>query len=115
MLNRALTQRFHQVLTGVVFLFLVVSAPALKAATPTVNPPYTMTVFATSTKDYTQPDSIVQWHDRIIIGYSNGVKKDGSDGKSSTIVEYSFSGKFIRSFSVPGHNDGLRVIDGDNL
>jgi hypothetical protein len=115
MCNRASTQHFHQVLAGVVFLFLGFSAPALKAATATVNPPYTMSVFATSTKDYTQPDSIVQWHDHIIIGYSNGVKKDGSDNKSSTIVEYSLSGGFIRSFSVPGHNDGLRIIDGDNL
>jgi hypothetical protein len=43
------------------------------------------------------------------------VAKDGSDGKSSTIVQYSLSGKVERTFSVPGHNDGLRVVGENDL
>jgi hypothetical protein len=43
------------------------------------------------------------------------VAKDGSDGKSSTLVEYSLDGHVRRTWSVPGHNDGLRVIDGNQL
>jgi hypothetical protein len=45
----------------------------------------------------------------IFVGYGNGVSTTGSDGKSSTIVEYTFNGQVIRTFKVRGHNDGLRV------
>src|ERR1700687_4651560 len=37
------------------------------------------------------------------------------DGKSSTIVEYSLDGKVQRTFSVPGHNDGLGIVGEDDL
>jgi hypothetical protein len=104
------------VVVGALILLCAMATPSLKAAPgPTVQPPYTLSVFATSTPAYSQPDSIVQWHDRIFVGFSNGVAKDGTDGKSSTIVEYSLSGKVIRTFSVPGHNDGLRIVGDDDL
>jgi hypothetical protein len=78
--------------------------------------PYSLSCFALSTDTpYSQPDSIVQWRDTILVGYQNHVAKDGSDGKSSTIVQYSLSGKVLRTFSVPGHNDGLRIIGEDDL
>lgn len=93
---------------------LSLSSPA-SAQGPVVQPPYVLSVFATSTSAYSQPDSLVQWRDRILVGFSNGVAKDGSDGKSSTIVEYSLSGEVKRTFSVPGHNDGLRVVGEDDL
>lgn len=57
----------------------------------------------------------MQWRDTVLVGFQNGVAKDGSDGKFSTIVEYSLSGKVLRTFSVKGHNDGLRVIGEDEL
>src|SRR5260370_30147677 len=85
--------------------------PILSAA-PTVNPPYSLSVFAISGNGYSQPDSIVQWRDSILVGFQNHVAKDGSDKKSSTIVQYSLDGNVQRVFSVPGHNDGLRVVDG---
>jgi hypothetical protein len=85
------------------------------AAAQTVTPPYTLATFATSAKGYSQPDSIAQWRDTVLVGFQNHVAKDGSDGKSSTIVEYSLSGKVLRTFSVKGHNDGLRVIGEDEL
>jgi sugar lactone lactonase YvrE len=68
-----------------------------------------------SANGYSQPDSIVQWRDSVIVGFQNHVAKDGSDGKSSTIVEFSLSGQVKRVFSVPGHNDGLRVVGEDHL
>jgi hypothetical protein len=43
------------------------------------------------------------------------VAKDGSDHKSSTIVQYSLDGKPQRTFSVPGHNDGLRIVGESEL
>lgn len=82
---------------------------------PSVQPPYSLSVFAQGTDKYSQPDSIVQWRDTILVGFQNHVAKDGSDGKSSTIVQYSLSGKVLRTFSVPGHNDGLRIIGEDDL
>lgn len=90
-------------------------APSLAGAQAVAQAPYTVQVFAYAPPNTSQPDSIVAWHDRIIVGFENGVAKDGSDGKSSTIVEFSLSGEPLLSFSVPGHNDGLRVVGGDQL
>jgi hypothetical protein len=84
------------------------------AVAQTANSPYALSVFAKSAPGYSQPDSIALGRNSVFIGFQNHVAKDGSDGKSSTIVEYSLSGAVKRMFSVQGHNDGLRVI-GDDL
>jgi hypothetical protein len=90
-------------------------ASALSAQTgPTATPPYTISVFATSQNGYSQPDSITRWRNSILIGFGNGVAKDCTDGKSSTIVQYSLSGVVERTFSVIGHNDGLRLQPNTN-
>jgi len=77
---------------------------------PLVKPPYKLSVFAKSANGYSQPDSIVQWRDSVFVGFQNHVAKDGTDGKPSTIVQYSLSGNVKRTFTVPGHNDGLRIV-----
>jgi hypothetical protein len=82
---------------------------------PVPQPPYKLSIFAKSANGYSQPDSIVQWHDSIFVAFQNHVAKDGTDGKSSTIVQYSLSGHVKRTFSVKGHNDGLRIIGEDDL
>jgi hypothetical protein len=101
------------------FLLCPLAALRLAAAPPptgpVVQPPYTLSVFATGTDTYSQPDSVVQWRNRIFVGFQNHVAKDGTDGKSSTIVEYTLDGKVKRTFSVPGHNDGLRIVGEDDL
>jgi hypothetical protein len=51
----------------------------------------------------------------VLVGYQNGVAKDGSDGKASTIVQYSLTGTVQRSFQVRGHNDGLRLVGTNSL
>jgi len=89
-------------------------APALHAQV-TATSPYTVSVFAQGPANASQPDSIVQWRDSVIVGFENHVAKDGTDGKSSTIVEFSLGGAVKRTFTVPGHNDGLRVVNGDFL
>jgi hypothetical protein len=91
-----------------------ICSPILNAA-PAPKLPYTLSVFARSTAGYSQPDSIVQWKDSIFVGFQNHVAKDGSDHKSSTIVQYSLDGKPQRAFSVPGHNDGLRIVGESDL
>jgi hypothetical protein len=55
------------------------------------------------------PDSIAVVGGHAFIGYGDGVAPDGSDGKSSTVVEYKMNGDMVRTYSVVGHNDGLRV------
>ena len=91
------------------FAALVVTVFA-KAQSIEVQPPYHLQVFAHSVPGvYTQPDSIAVLNGHIFIGYGNGVAKDGTDGKSSTIVEYRMNGSAVRKFSVLGHNDGLKV------
>lgn len=94
---------------------LVAAVPVAAQKSPVATLPYTIKVFATALRGTSQPDSIVQWGDHIIVGFENGVAKDGTDGKSSTIVQFSLSGKVERTFSVPGHNDGLRVVGDDDL
>lgn len=84
--------------------------PASLLAQVTAVTPYTVSVFATSvTGSYTKPDSIAVVGGHIFVGYGNGVAPDGSDGKSSTIVEYDRNGNVIWTYSVKGHNDGLKV------
>ncbi len=78
-------------------------------------PPYTVTVFTKSITgvDFA-PDSIAILNGNVYIGYGDGVAPDGSDGKSSTIVEYTSSGKLLTTYTVLGHNDGLRVNPNTN-
>ncbi len=83
------------------------------AAAQVAFAPYKLTTFAKGTSAYSQPDSIERWHNSVLVGYQNHVAKDGTDGKSSTIVQYSLDGSVQRTFSVVGHNDGLRVVGED--
>jgi hypothetical protein len=85
------------------------------AAAQTANSPYALSVFAKSAPGYSQPDSIALGRDSVFIGFQNHVAKDGSDGKFSTIVQYSLTGAVKRTFSVQGHNDGLRLVGEDDL
>jgi hypothetical protein len=94
---------------------LAALAPSLADAQAQAQPPYALRVFAHAPPGTSQSDSIVAWRDRIIVGFQNHVAKDGSDGKSSTIVEFSLSGEPLDSFTVAGHNDGLRVVGDDQL
>ncbi len=76
----------------------------------TASVPYTVSTFASGVPGkYFAPDSIAVLGGHIFIGYGNGGAPDGSDGKSSTIVEYKLNGDVVKIYSVKGHNDGLRV------
>lgn len=68
-----------------------------------------VSLFASATSSYTQPDSVVVNGGHVFIGYQNNAAKDGSDTIKSTIVEYSMDGKVLKTFSAPGHSDGMRM------
>ncbi|MBV8195684.1 MAG: hypothetical protein JOY80_09170 [Candidatus Dormibacteraeota bacterium] len=73
---------------------------------------YAVSVFAQSTASYWNPDSLEISGDRtwLFVGYQNTTAKDGSDGKSSTVVQYDLKdGHHVQqTWSVLGHVDGLR-------
>lgn len=75
-----------------------------------VHAPYTISTFATSIPgvDFA-PDSIAVVDGHVFVGCGDGAAPDGSDGKSSTIVEYKLNGDIVTTYTVPGHNDGVRV------
>lgn len=101
-------KRLHYARMFAVCIFLLAAAAAYGQATASV--PYTVSVFATGVAgSYTKPDSIAVLGNHVFIGYGNGVSTTGSDGKSSTIVEYAMDGDIVNTFSVVGHNDGLRI------
>jgi hypothetical protein len=76
---------------------------------PSVAQGYTLTSFATNPSGTSQPDSIAVDRRNVYVGFGDGVAKDGSDGKSSTVVRFNAAGAVVQTFSVPGHNDGLKV------
>ena len=98
--------------SGILWLFAASSAAE---AGPVAQAPYKLSVFVKGANGNSQPDSLVLWRESVLVGYGNGVAKDGSDGKSSTIVQYSLTGAFKRTFSVKGHNDGLKLIGANKL
>ena len=72
-------------------------------------PGYAVRVWAQGTKDFSNPDSIEVDGNDVWVGYQNVTAKDGTDGKTSTVVEYDRHGRVERTFAVPGHCDGLRI------
>jgi hypothetical protein len=61
------------------------------------------------------PDSIAVRGNHVFIGYGNGHAPDGSDGLSSQIVEYEMNGNPLQTYTVKGHNDGIKVDPNTNL
>ena len=65
--------------------------------------------FARGSMKFVNPDSVEVDGNTVWVGFQNVTAKDGSDGKTSTIVQYKLDGTFVKQYTVPGHNDGLRV------
>ncbi len=109
-----MSNRYHAASCNVVLAsaaFLLSIAPAFgQASAPTPVNGYTLSVFATGVVgQYTAPDSIAVYHDHVYIAYGDGNDPAGADGKSNMIVEYNRKGQKVFSFTVKGHNDGLKV------
>jgi hypothetical protein len=89
----------------------IVAASALcteaQASGPVAKPPYTVSVFAAPPSGLTNPDSITTANGNIYVVYANATNPNGTGG-FSTIVEYSATGKMLRTFNVVGKADGLK-------
>src|SRR3984957_11433468 len=102
-MNQAISRSLLALSTAALF-----STTAL-AQKPAATPGYSISVFAVGNDKYTAPDSIALANGHIFIGYGGPGLPDGSDGKSSYILEYTMSGAEVHAYSVLGHNDGLKL------
>ncbi len=75
----------------------------------TAAAPYKLTVFANAPTGLSAPDSIAVLDGHVFVGFGDGHLPDGSDGLSSQIVEYKMDGSVVYTYTVVGHNDGLKV------
>ena len=91
-------------------LTVMAGAAHAQAAGPKAENGYELGVFARGFGDYSAPDSIAVADGHVFIGYGNGNLPDGSDGKSSNIIEYTEDGKVVHVYTVLGHNDGLKAV-----
>lgn len=85
------------------------AASLAAAATPQAASSYTLSVFAAAPSGLSAPDSVTVLDDHVFVGFGDGHKPDGSDGLNSQVVEYTMTGGWVHTFTVPGHNDGLKV------
>ncbi|MGC2417135.1 MAG: hypothetical protein WA434_05270 [Candidatus Acidiferrales bacterium] len=85
------------------------------AQTPQATPPYQLSVFANAPAGLSAPDSIAILKNHVFVGYGDGHLPDGSDGLGSQIVEYTMDGHAIHTYTVLGHNDGLKVDPATHL
>jgi len=90
---------------------MIIVAPALsQSSTPKAEKGYKLSVFATGvTGQYTAPDSIAVFENHVYVAYGDGNDPTGADGKSNMVIEYTRTGQKVYSFSVKGHNDGMKV------
>jgi hypothetical protein len=72
-------------------------------------PGYHVQLFTSAGATVKNPDSVVWAGNRVFIDYQNVTAKDGSDGKTSTVVEYDMEDKALKQWTVPGHSDGMRI------
>ncbi len=82
------------------------SAPVANTATATG---FSLSVFAKGPAATSKPDSIIQFGSSVYIGYQNaGEVKDGSvPGVTNAVVQYDLKGNPVKTYTVPGHVDGL--------
>lgn len=90
---------------------LLIAAPGAQAQA-SATAPYTLSVFpGTPPAGATKPDDLAVSADgkHLWVGYGNGVDTTGKGGPS-TLVEYDIAtGTVLKSISIPGHMDGLKI------
>jgi hypothetical protein len=86
----------------------ILSVPAV-AQTPQAIAPYQLSVFANAPAGLSAPDSVAILGTHIFVGYGDNHAPDGSDGLSSQVVEYDMEGNALQTYTVLGHNDGLKT------
>jgi hypothetical protein len=91
------------------------SAAAVPALAQTAMSPYQLSVFASAPNGSSAPDSIAVLRDHVFVGYGDGNAPGGTDGKSTQIVDYAMDGSVRYTYTVKGHNDGLKIDPSSHL
>lgn len=70
---------------------------------------FNLSVFVNAPSATSRPDSIIQFGKTVYIAYQNaGEVKDGSDPTiMNAVVQYDFGGNAQKTYTIPGHVDGL--------
>jgi hypothetical protein len=85
---------------------------------------YTVSVFSGPAQagTSTHPDSIIQLGSNIFVGYGDSVNPDGTTPGSNPpvqghceMIEYDLKGNPVKTFTLPGHNDGLLAFDSHTI
>jgi hypothetical protein len=72
-------------------------------------PGYQVCLFAGATTSMNHPDDVRYVNGNVWIAWQNSSAKDGSTTNPSTIAEYTSGGKLLKTWSVIGHADGMRM------
>ncbi len=92
------------------FVAAILGACAMPStADPIGTGGYGISTFASGNSSYSHPDSIATVGNSVFVVYTNGVAPDGSDGKSSTLVQYNLGGSVQNQYSLAGSADGLKL------
>jgi hypothetical protein len=78
-------------------------------------PGYQVSLFARQPSGITGPDSLVVDNGFVYIDYQNTTAKDCTDKNTSTVVQYNMNGKMLKTYTVPGHSDGMRADPSTHL
>jgi sugar lactone lactonase YvrE len=78
-------------------------------------PGYQVSLFARQTSAFNSPDSLVVDNGFVYIDYQNTTAKDCTDKNTSTVVQYDMHGKMLKTFTVPGHSNGMRADPSTHL
>jgi sugar lactone lactonase YvrE len=78
-------------------------------------PGYQISLFTRQTSAFAGPDSLVVDNGFVYIDYQNTTAKDCTDKNTSTVVQYDMNGKMLKTFTVPGHSDGMRADPSTHL
>ena len=100
---------------AIVFSATLLAGIAAPAVAQTAATPYQLSVFAAAPNGLSKPDSIAVLRDHVFVGYGDGNAPDGSDGKSTQIVDYSMNGSVQYTYTVKGHSDGLKIDPSTHL
>jgi hypothetical protein len=106
----AIARKYLAISATIALSSVIAITGSAQSATPKAEKGYSISVFAKgAVGKYTAPDSLAVMGDHVYIGYGDGNDPTGKDGKSNMIVEYTRDGRKTFSFTVIGHNDGLKV------
>jgi hypothetical protein len=88
---------------------------ASMASAVAAPPGYQVCLLIAATTSANHPDNILVSGANVFVGWQNITAKDGSDTKTSTIGQYTSAGKLVKSWSVRGHTDGMRIDPSSGL